>query len=59
MDGEHLMELGQVLGKVDLVVGIFGVVALTTRKVVDMFTLKVSYPDNTMQPVVVVLLMVG
>jgi hypothetical protein len=53
------MELGQVLGKVDSLVGIFGVVVLTTRKVVVMFTLKVLYPDNTMQLQVVVLLMVG
>ena len=59
MVGELVKELGQTLGKVVSLVGISGVVVLTTHKVVDIFTLKVSYPVNTTQLPMEVLRMVG
>jgi hypothetical protein len=47
LDGVHPQVHGLTLGELVLVDGIYGVVELTTLKVVDMFTLKVSFPVNT------------
>jgi hypothetical protein len=59
MDGQLVKVLGPMPGRVDSLVGIYGELVLTTLKVLEVFTLKVLYLDNTMHHLTVERLMDG